>query len=127
MTNDRVSSRDARRVKSADLDRTVDEVKVKLSRSNSWFAQVKQREAKLQAAEDKALEKEEAKDSRDSRRGSFFSTTLRRLSSNNSRERRDSTSSTYSGSIASVPQIPRTTLNRNVKLDHGCLVSKLIR
>lgn len=114
MAGDRSSQRDIRKVKSEEIDRSVEEVKNKLSRSNSWFAQVKQREAKLQAAEAKALEKEEAKEANDGRRGSFFSSTLRRLSSGGSRERRDSTSSTYSGSIASSPQTPRVTLNRNV-------------
>ena len=82
-----------------------------LTRKNSWFAQVKQREAKLAAAEDKALAKKEAQQS--GKKTGFLSNTLRRLSTS-SRERRGSDASIGS-SIEHQTCAPRMTLNRNPK------------
>lgn len=108
---------------------TANQVKAARARSNSWFSQVKQREARLQAAEDKALEKEEAKkerhdakkEAKEAKRNSFFGSTLRRLSSGSRRDRRDSTSTVNSTNSLStslsgstVVQSPRMTLNKNV-------------
>ncbi|CCG84523.1 protein of unknown function [Taphrina deformans PYCC 5710] len=107
--------------------KTVAQVRAARSRSNSWFSQVKLREARLQAAEDKALEKEEQKreraeakrETKDVKKSGFFGSTLRRLSSGSSkRDRRDSTASSVntmaSGSNASVQSV-RRTLNKNPK------------
>lgn len=111
--------------------KTAAQVKAARSRSNSWYSQVKLREARLQAAEDKALAKEEAKkgkreakqehreakkEAREAKK-SFLGSTLRRLSSTSKRDRRDSESTTnsltttFSGSSA---QTARITLNMNV-------------
>lgn len=131
VTSAQTSSRSAD-VRSEPVDiieeRTAAQVKAARTRSNSWFSQVKLREARLQAAEDRALEKEELKrektearkEAKENKKSGFFGSTLRRLSSGGSkRDRRDSTSSslytTISGS-SSLAQNPRMTLNKNVSL-----------
>lgn len=108
---------------SVSLDpQTAAQVKSARSRSNSWFSQVKQREARLQAAEDKTLEKEDAKrDVKEGKKSSFFGSALRRLSSTSRKDRRDSVSTvnsvqTSSSDTTSLPQNPRMTLNKNVSL-----------
>lgn len=108
---------------------TANQVKAARARSNSWFSQVKQREARLQAAEDKALEKEESRkerqeakrEAKEAKKSTFFGSTLRRLSSGSRRDRRDSTSTvnssnSYSTTLSgsTVVQSPRMTLNKNV-------------
>ena len=105
-----VSPRDLSRSSSNDKSGSEDAPKP-LSRKNSWFAQVKQREAKLAAAEDKALAKKEAQQS--GKKSGFLSNISRRLSTS-SRERRGSDASTGS-SIEQQSCAPRMTLNRNPK------------
>ncbi|BFZ58069.1 Microtubules assembly and stabilization protein [Savitreella phatthalungensis] len=83
-------------------------------RKSRWFTQVKQREAKLAAAEDKAIAKEENQAQGKKSGSGFFGSALRRLSTGNKSDRRDSDASSRDsageGSIA-----PRMTLNKNQK------------